>query len=79
MSQKVIFSIVENKKGIKVEIEGTGKELINLLASAIDGDDQIKDVVKMALLAVELKNKAEEGDEDFLADMFSKIKATAQA
>jgi DNA-directed RNA polymerase subunit L len=77
---KVIFSLSENKNGdIKVEIEGTGKELINLLASAIDESDDVKEVVELALLAVNLKSEAEADSEDFLNEMFSKIKATAQA
>ena len=76
--ERVIFSLTTDEKGIKVEIEGTGRELINLLANAIDDSDEVKDVIKMALLAVELKNR-NENDEDFLSEMFSKIKASAQA
>ena len=77
---KVIFSLSESKNGdIKVQIEGTGKELINLLASAIDESDDVKEVVELALLAVNLKAKAEDENEGFLNEMFSKMKATAQA
>jgi len=77
---KVIFSLSESKNGdIKVQIEGTGKELINLLASAIDESDDVKEVVELALLAVKLRTKAEDENEGFLNEMFSKMKATAQA
>lgn len=77
---KVIFSLSESKNGdIKVQIEGTGKELINLLASAIDESDDVKEVVELALLAVNLKAKDEDENEGFLNEMFSKMKATAQA
>jgi len=76
---KVIFSIVETKKGIKAEIEGTGGELINLLANVIDESDEIREIVELSLLAVKLKTKAENKEDDFLSEVISKMKPTAQA
>jgi hypothetical protein len=42
---------------IKVEINGTAKDLTLLLANAIQSNDQIREVVAMALAMTEFENQ----------------------
>jgi hypothetical protein len=81
--EKLIFSLVGEESGMNVEIEGSAPDLINLLANAIDDNEDIKMVVSLALMAVQMKNKneagSEDGEEGFLSELMANIKPTAQA
>jgi len=77
---QIKFSIEGDGEGMNIDIEGQAGDLINLMANAINGDEDIKMIVTMALLAVEMKDQMDNGDEDSeLAEVFSKIKPTAEA
>lgn len=71
------FCLIETEGMIKVEIEGSGKELVNILASAMEKSDNIKEIITMSLLAVMMKEEevVDEGEsDDELAQMLSKMK-----
>jgi len=52
------FSLTETTDGtVQVDINGTGKDLIDLLATAIESNDKIKEIITMALIAVEFKGQ----------------------
>jgi hypothetical protein len=52
------FSLIETTDGkIKVAIEGKGKDLIDLLASAMESNEKIKEIIEMSLMAIEFKNQ----------------------
>jgi len=54
----VQFSLIETTEGtVKVEINGTGKDLINMLASAIESNEKIKEIITMSLMATEFENQ----------------------
>lgn len=80
MSQKEIkFCITGEEDGMQVHIEGGARDLTNLLANAIAESDEIEMLVTMSLLAVHMKRKEEDGDDDSLKEFLSKMKPTAQA
>ena len=43
------------EEGIHVEVNGTGGELVNLFANVISDNDDLAEVIKMAIFAVEMK------------------------
>ena len=43
------------EEGIHVEVNGTGGELVNLFANVIADNDDLAEVIKMAIFAVEMK------------------------
>ena len=52
------FSLIETTDGtIQVEINGTGKDLIELIASAMESNEKIKEIIEMSLMAIEFKNQ----------------------
>ena len=54
----VQFSLIETTDGtIKVDINGTGKDLMAMLASAIASNEKIKEIITMALMATEFENQ----------------------
>jgi hypothetical protein len=75
------FCITENEEGMSVHIEGGAQDLVNLLSNAIYKSDEIETVVTMALIAVTAKreSKGNNDSENFLNEILSKIKPTAQA
>jgi len=71
------FCLIETEGMIKVEIEGSGKELVNILASAMEKSDNIKEIISMSLLALMMREeemKDEEPNDDELVKMLSKMK-----
>lgn len=55
---QVQFSLIETTEGtIQVDIEGTGKDLVTMLASAILSNEKIKEIITMALMATEFENQ----------------------
>ena len=75
------FCITENEEGMSVHIEGGAQDLVNLLSNAIYKSEEIETVVTMALIAVTAKreSKGDNDSENFLNEILSKIKPTAQA
>ena len=75
------FCLELGEEGMSVAIEGGAQDLTNLIANAINESEDIEMVVTMALLAVMMKRESKEmmDNEDFLSEMFSKIKPKAQA
>ena len=52
------FSLTETTEGtVQVEINGTGKDLIDLLATAMSSNEKIKEIITMALMATEFENQ----------------------
>lgn len=70
------FCLIETEGMIKVEIEGSGKELVNILASAMEKSDNIKEIITMSLFALMMKEEEvmEEDNDDELVQMLSKMK-----
>jgi hypothetical protein len=70
------FCLIETEGMIKVEIEGSGKELVNILASAMEKSDNIKEIITMSLMALMMKEEEvmEEDNDDELVKMLSKMK-----
>jgi uncharacterized protein YqeY len=71
------FCLIETEGMIKVEIEGSGKELVNILASAMKKSDNIKEIITISLLALIMKEEEvvdEEESDDDLVKMLSKMK-----
>ena len=78
MSNKVKFLAEEIDGKIKIEVEGSLKDLVNLIASAIDDNEDIERLFMLSFLAVKATN-AETDNNDDLTDILSKIKPIAQA
>jgi len=54
----VQFSLIETTEGtVKVDINGTGKDLMTMLASAMASNEKIKEIITMALMATEFENQ----------------------
>jgi len=70
------FCLIETEGMIKVDIEGSGKELVNILASAMEKSDNIKEIISMSLMALMMKEEEvmEEDNDDELVKMLSKMK-----
>ena len=71
------FCLIETEGMIKVEIEGSGKDLVNIIASAMEKSDNIKEIITMSLFALMMKEEEvmdEREDDDELAKMLSKMK-----
>jgi hypothetical protein len=52
------FSLTETPEGtIQVAINGTGKDLIDLLVSAISSNDKIKELIETSLMMAEFQNQ----------------------
>lgn len=79
MNNKTQFSIQTENDGVKIQVEGTAKDLINLLANAIDDNEEIERVVVLALMAVQLKKESEDGENNALTELFSRMSPKAQA
>jgi hypothetical protein len=63
---KTLFSISEDGEGnIQLDIKGKGGELVQVIASVIDDDPDIKQLFEMAIALVNMKQaaEAEEADE----------------
>lgn len=74
------FCITAVEEGISMEIEGSGKDLINLLANTISESEEVEEVITMALIAVHMKRESESNEgNDLLNSLFSKVRPKAQA
>lgn len=52
---KTFFHLEDNNKNISVSMEGTGANLVDLFANAIAQDPDIRKIIQMALMAVEIQ------------------------
>ena len=71
------FCLIETEGMIKVEIEGNERGLVNILASAMEKSDNIKEIITMSLFALMMKEEegVDEGEsDDELVQMLSKMK-----
>lgn len=78
MSNKVKFLAEEIDGKIKIEVEGSVKDLVNLIASAIDDSEDIERIFMLAFLAVKAAN-SENNEDDNLNEILSKMKPKAEA
>jgi len=78
MSNKVKFLAEEIDGKIKIEVEGSVKDLVNLIASAIDDSEDIERIFMLAFLAVKAAN-SENDEDDNLNEILSKMKPKAEA
>lgn len=60
---KTYFNISVINEGINVEIDGTAGDLVNLFANVLSDNSDIKEVIIMALMAIEMKEQ-ESGEVD---------------
>ena len=72
----VKFCLIETEDGIKVDIVGSGKDLVNVIASAISYNEDIAEILSMGLIASAISEgqKVEEDNDDELVHMLSKMK-----
>lgn len=87
-NKRTFFKAEFTEDGIHVEVEGNGGDLMNLFANVIADNDDIAEVIKMAIFAVDMKNGKianlmeklgiDPSDED-LAEALSQNPPTAQA
>jgi len=59
-SEKTLLHFEDNGENIKVQLNGKGGDLINLLANAIDSNPNVRMIVELSLQAVRKANG--EGD-----------------
>ena len=59
---KTFFHLDDNGDTISVKVEGSAMDLMNLFANAMVENDSIKKVIKMALMAIDMR-EGDEGDD----------------
>lgn len=65
---------------IAVECEGSGGELMNLFANVMNDNEDIKEVIVMALMALEMRaSEGEEASDAMIASALSGNTPTAEA
>lgn len=80
MDNNTHFSAKLDGDSIAISVEGSQEDLVNLLANAIDDNEKIERLFIYALLAVTIRRKEQNGDDDTdLSDLFSVMKPKAQA
>jgi len=81
MSNKTHLRITEVDDSIKLEVEGSLKDLVNLVANTIDENEDIERILALAFVAVQIKREKDNGDEDDdnLTELLGKFKPRAQA
>jgi hypothetical protein len=76
-TENIYFKVEDNGEGkIALQVNGTGKELINLFANVIAESEDMATIIKMAIMAVEMDDKS---DNDILSDLMAHLKPEAQA
>ena len=72
---KTVFRIEEHEQGIKVEVAGSGENLINMIASTLDQNSELKSLFEMALLSVEMSKRMNQvkNEDDGLSDMLGQL------
>lgn len=90
MSQenKTYFLAEITEEGIHVEVNGTGGDLMNLFANVINDNEDLAEVIKMAIVAVDMRSgklsqmlekMGLQPSEDELAEALAQNPPTAQA
>ena len=69
----VKFCLIETEDGIKVDIVGSGKDLVNVIASAISYNEDIAEILSMGLIASAI-NKGQQVEEDNDDDFVEMLK-----
>jgi hypothetical protein len=72
--KQVYFRLEDNGDSIKVDIQGTGEELINLLAQAMSSSDEVKTMIQFAFLGMMMNDKETQNEDDQLAEVLSQMK-----
>jgi hypothetical protein len=75
---KTLFSISEDGEGnIQLDIKGKGGDLVQVIASVIDDDKDIKELFEMAIMLVNMKQQAEVEGESSESSFFDPPTAEA--
>jgi hypothetical protein len=61
---KTFFHMDDDGDSISIKVEGTAGDLINLFANTMAENDDLKKVIEMALMAVDMKAERDESDDD---------------
>jgi len=73
----VKFCLIETEDGnIKVDIVGSGKDLVNVIASAISYNEDIAEILSMGLIASAINEgqQVEEDNDDDFVEMLKGMK-----
>jgi hypothetical protein len=73
----VKFCLIETENGsIKVDIVGNGKDLVNVIASAISYNEDIAEILSMGLIASAINEgqQVEEDNDDDFVEMLKGMK-----
>jgi hypothetical protein len=73
---ETIFKLVGKENGIVVEVNGSGEDLVNMFASTLDQNPQLKTLFEMALLSLEMSkrmNQSSKNENDGLSDMLGQL------
>jgi len=84
MNKKPFFKIeLTDEDQIHVECDGTGQELMNLFANVINDNQDLAEVITLALMAVSMRKDEENGveglSEDDVLNMLGGVKPVAEA
>lgn len=75
---KTLFSISEDGEGnIQLDIKGKGGDLVQVIASVIDDDADIKELFELAISLVNMKQQAEAEGEPAESSFFDPPQAEA--
>jgi len=77
--EKTTFSLTGEGENVKVDIEGTGRDLVTLIATAIYQDQEIEHMLMAAFLVVAEERSKESETEDNIEDILANVKPYAQA
>jgi hypothetical protein len=69
----VKFCLIKTEEGVKVEIIGNGKEIVEMIASAISYNEDIAEILSMGLIASAI-NEGQQVEEDNDADFIEMLK-----
>jgi hypothetical protein len=84
MNKKPFFKIeLTDEDQIHVECDGTGQELMNLFANVINDNQDLAEVITLALMAVSMRKDEENGVEGLseadVLNMLGGVKPVAEA
>ena len=84
MNKKPYFKIeLTDEDQIHVECDGTGQELMNLFANVINDNQDLAEVITLALMAVSMRKDEENGveglSEEDVLNMLGGVKPVAEA
>lgn len=73
-TEKTFLHLEDLGETVKVEISGKGSDLVNLLCQAMTSEPTIRQLVEYSLMAVIASEVKDEGDDEDLVDVLSKMK-----